>query len=70
MSEVRSSSSWPGERPILPRVFYISVRHMPMGHTFTLPVMARTIEEAKQKAVEWDNYSYRTPGAYEYLTLA
>jgi hypothetical protein len=43
---------------------------MPMGHTFTLPVMARTIEEAKQKAVEWDNYSYRTPGAYEYLTLA
>jgi len=50
------------------RVFYVSVRHMPMGDTFTLPVMARTIEEAKQKAVQWPHH--RTPGAYEYLTLA
>lgn len=65
MTEIQSSSFW-GEQ----RVFYVSVRHMPMGDTFTLPVLARTVEEAKQKAVEWHNYSYRAPGAYEYLTLA
>ena len=63
MSEVRSSSFW-GEQ----RVFYVPVRQMPMGHTFTVPVLARTVEEAKQKAVKWPHH--HTPGAYEYLTLA
>jgi gamma-glutamyltranspeptidase len=50
------------------RIFYVTVRHMPTGHTYTQPVLAKTLEEAKQKAVEWSYH--RAPGAYEYLTLA
>lgn len=50
------------------RVFHVTVRHMPAGHTFTVRVLADTLENAKRKAITWDNYS--APGAHEYLTLA
>jgi hypothetical protein len=52
------------------RVFNVAVRHMPMGHIFNVPILARTLEEAQRRAVEWDAAHYRAPGAYEYYELA
>jgi hypothetical protein len=50
------------------RVFNVAVRHMPMGHIFNVPILARTLEEAQRRAVEWPHH--RDPGAYEYYELA
>jgi hypothetical protein len=49
------------------RVFTVTVQHMPFGIKYTLPIMARTLDEAKEKAVEWTHY--RAPGAFEYYKI-
>lgn len=49
------------------RVFCITVRHMPFNDKWVVPVRAQTLEEAKEKAVEWTQA--RPPGAYEYYKI-
>lgn len=49
------------------RLFYVTVRHMPFNHKWVVPVRARTLDEAKAKAVEWTHH--RPPGASEYYKV-
>ena len=49
------------------RVFTVIVQHMPFKIKYTLPIMARTRDEAIAKAHEWTHY--RKPGAFEYFRI-
>jgi len=49
------------------RVFTVIVQHMPFKIKYTLPIMARTRDEAIAKAHEWTHY--RNPGAFEYFRI-
>ena len=40
---------------------------MPFGIKYTLPIMARTLDDAIVKAHEWTHY--RKPGAFEYFRI-
>jgi hypothetical protein len=53
------------------RVFYVKVidlRHMPQSQKYTVPVLADTLEEAEEKALQWP-YVSDVPGAYEYYRI-
>jgi hypothetical protein len=49
------------------KIFYVTLRHMPFNHKWVVPVMARTLEEAKEKIVEWTRHN--PPGAFEYYRV-
>ena len=49
------------------RIFTVTVQHMPFKIKYTLPIMARTRDEAIAKAHEWTHY--RKPGAFEYFRI-
>ena len=54
------------------RVFYVKVIcgiwHMPQSQKYTVPVLANTLEEAEEKALQWP-YVSNVPGAYEYYRI-